>query len=479
MDNSTATTAEAALTDLFTGILFEGTAADFLSLEGEVLGAGHALMARALGSALERLDAALCAEIPSGWHVHDVCERTLATTFGDVAFKWHRLRGADGALVPLAEELDLPWGARVSPAAEAFLVEAGAEVSYAAASRLLARAGGSRVSATTVMRAVHLAGERCAEQDARAARDLFDLGVKPDGATEALEVCVEADGTWVALQGTAPGEPARAEIEAMAAYSGKSERGGKVAREHVARHGCAAAPSEFWPEAVAVLGSELDLSLLERVHLGTDGEAWCKRGGACFPLRVGVVGHLDPFHIDRALLSCFDDPAMGWQLIEVVRDGGKEEAAALLEACIGRGLARKSAPRVLAYLRNNMGIIAAEGPSLGTMGRRTSTSTSPEWHRPSAPGRARGLAHGAPAQSEGGANRAVPSRTRAGSVTPLRRRRGEGRQLAVLEQAGLSATSCPSRVGSGYEPPRASAAGTSSEVRYAAAIDSGMAGMGW
>lgn len=267
----------------------------------------------------------------------------------------------------LAEELDLPWGARVSPAAEAFLVEAGAEVSYAAASRLLARAGGSRVSATTVMRAVHLAGERCAEQDARAARDLFDLGVKPDGATEALEVCVEADGTWVALQGTAPGEPARAEIKAMAAYSGKSERGGKVAREHVARHGCAAAPSELWPEAVAVLGSEFDLSLLERVHLGTDGEAWCKRGGACFPLRVEVVGHLDPFHIDRALLSCFDDPAMSWQLIEVVRDGGKEEAAALLEACIGRGLARKSAPRVLAYLRNNMGIIAAEGPSLGTM----------------------------------------------------------------------------------------------------------------
>lgn len=110
MDNSTATTAEAALTDLYTGILFEGTAADFLSLEGEVLGAGHALMARALGSALERLDAALCSEIPSGWHVHDVRERTLATTFGDVAFKWHRLRGADGALVPLAEELDLALG---------------------------------------------------------------------------------------------------------------------------------------------------------------------------------------------------------------------------------------------------------------------------------------------------------------------------------------------------------------------------------
>ena len=198
---------------------------------------------------------------------------------------------------------------------------------------------------------------------------------------------------------------------------------GKVAREHVARHGCAAAPSEFWPEAVAVLGSEFDLSLLERVHLGTDGEAWCKRGGACFPLRVEVVGYLDPFHIDRALLSCFDDPAMGWQLIEVVRDGGKE-AAALLEACIGRGLARKSAPRVLAYLRNNMGIIAAEGPSLGTMESENQhlyksrmTSVPCAWTR-------EGASHMARLRSRrGGANRAVPPRTRAGSVTPLRRRR--------------------------------------------------------
>lgn len=197
---------------------------------------------------------------------------------------------------------------------------------------------------------------------------------------------------------------------------------GKVAREHVARHGCAAAPSEFWPEAVAVLGSEFDLSLLERVHLGTDGEAWCKRGGACFPLRVEVVGYLDPFHIDRALLSCFDDPAMGWQLIEVVRDGGKE-AAALLEACIGRGLARKSAPRVLAYLRNNMGIIAAERPSLGTMESENQhlyksrmTSVPCAWT-------CEGASHMARLRSRRGANRAVPPRTRAGSVTPLRRRR--------------------------------------------------------
>lgn len=46
---------------------------------------------------------------------------------------------------------------------------------------------------------------------------------------------------------------------------------------------------------------------------------------------------------------------MGWQLVEAVGDKGGEEAP-LLEVCIDMGLARKDAPRVLAYLRNNRNI---------------------------------------------------------------------------------------------------------------------------
>lgn len=167
MGNSTAAAAaEAALADIFTDILMAG-GATFASFEGAVLAEGHRLMARAMGRALERMDAALCASL----RVHDVRERSLATTVGDVSFRWRRLRGPDGAgVVPLADELDLPWGARASPAAESFLVEAGAEVPYAAAARLLARAGGSRVSAKTAMLAVHAAGERCAAGATRSAR---------------------------------------------------------------------------------------------------------------------------------------------------------------------------------------------------------------------------------------------------------------------------------------------------------------------
>lgn len=480
MDNPTAcAAASAALADIFTDILLEG-GCSFEAFEERAVARGHEAMARAMGLALERYDEALCSELPARRRPHDARTRTLATEVGDVTFSWHRLRDASGAtVVPLADALDLPWGCRVSPGAEAFLVEAGAEVSYAAAARLLARKGGSRVSAATVMRAMRRAGERCAADDERAARDLFDLGVKPGGETVAGTVCLEADGTWVRLQGTGDGGPRRAEVKAMVAYSGKAARGRKVVREHAVRHGCVAAPSEFWPQAVAAMGSEFDLSKVERVHLGTDGEGWCKGGAAYLPLRVEVAGHLDRFHVRQALLSCFDEPAMGWQLVDVVNDGGKEEAAALLEACIDLGVAREgTAGRVLGYLRNNMGLIAVDGPSLGTMESENQhlyksrmASVPCAWSR-------RGASDMARVRSRVRSRRAVPARTRAGSATPLRRRRDAARELAALS-GGPTAGSVPSRVGRGYEPPAASVAGMSAEVRYAAAVDSGMAGTGW
>ena len=105
------------MTKGFTGILMAG-GATFASFERGALAEGHAIMARAMGRALERRDAALCADLPSRLRVHDVRERSLATTLGDVPFRWRRLRGRDGeTVIPLADELDLPWGARVSPAA--------------------------------------------------------------------------------------------------------------------------------------------------------------------------------------------------------------------------------------------------------------------------------------------------------------------------------------------------------------------------
>lgn len=127
---SEAVAAEAALSlaPAFTEIL-ASCAGDSEEGELQCLAAGHRVLAKALSLALERLDAALCAGLPEGTRIHDRRRRTLSTTVGDVSFRYTRCRdGHGGTVVPLADELDCPWGARISPAARAFLLDAGAEV---------------------------------------------------------------------------------------------------------------------------------------------------------------------------------------------------------------------------------------------------------------------------------------------------------------------------------------------------------------
>lgn len=215
--NDTASTAEiasAALADLFDEELRAMGATGIAALEDKLLGVGHEVMARAFSSALQRYDLRLCASLPEGAGIHDRRERTLATKMGDVTFRWTRVRAADGGIgVPLADAIDLPVGCRVSPAACDFLVEAACDVPYARAARLLAKAGGSRVSAMSVKNALLKAGSLAAEEDAAAAESLYGDGVLPGGEDVAEELCLEADGTWFSVQKPKPGQPRRLEVK--------------------------------------------------------------------------------------------------------------------------------------------------------------------------------------------------------------------------------------------------------------------------
>ena len=473
--------ASQALSELFSEALAAaGDAATFESFEDDAIRIGHEAIASAMASALERLDAGLRSSLPPGSRVRDRRRRTLATKAGDVSFRWTRVRDARGfPEIPLAEALDLPHGCRVSPAASSFLVAAGAEVSYAKAARLLERAGGSRVSPTTVMAALRSAGALCAEEDERAARDLYEGGVLPGGEEECGELLLEADGTWFSVQRPAEGEPRRLEVKAVAAYSGKELRGGKVRRVGVARHAMVGPASEFMPQAVAAIGSRYDLSKVRRVHVGADGEPWCLAAGGWLP-KAEAVAHRDPFHVNRAVLSCFPDPEAGWRVLDVVADGDVEEACRLMEACAALGEARpKRVARVAAYLRGNAAAIAVDGPSLGTMESENQhlygvrmDSFPCAWSREGASAMAR-------VRSRLHSGREVPRMTREASETPRRRARRERRELGRLGSQGLPASKVVQSVGEGYEPPhRASVAGLSAEVRFAAGVDQGMVAMG-
>ena len=475
-DTAAPTTASSLLAPIFLEILCED-GVDFESFESRAIAVGHSVIAEAMSMAIERLDERLCAALPEGCRVHDVRSKTLATEVGDLSFRYRRVRdGFGNTVVPYADALDLPWYARVSPGATSFLVEAGAEVSYQRAANLLAR-NGSRVSATTVMNAVRRVGELCAEEDAKLAENLFANGILPDGEVESDQVLVEADGTWIRLQGVPEGAPKRVEVKALVAYGSKERVGGKTRRVNAVHHGCVASPDAFWTQGIAAIGTRFDLSKVERCHLGTDGEGWCKRGAEFLPSRVETTGRRDPVHVSHSVLSCFGRGASkgAWHVIDVLNDGDVEEAACLLEAMRDLGVARagKGTDRAIGYLRSNSELIAAEGPSLGTMESENQHLYGARMDSVPCAWSAEGASAMARVVSRRASKRELPRLTRERSVTKRRARRCEERVARALYPKG--AGKVVESVGSGYLPPhQARVASMSAEVRHAANVDWGM-----
>lgn len=153
--------------------------------------------------------------------------------------------------------------------------------------------------------------------------------------------------------------------------------------------------------------------------------------------------------------------------------GAISRDAMLAEAMRGLGIARGKRPaEVVGYLRDNIDLVAVEGPSLGTMesgsrhlyGARMD-SVPCAWSRPGASAMARIVSRRA-------SKRELPRTTRSRSLTPKRAKRREMKILAALNSGG--AGKMVESVGSGCLPPhQASLVGMSAEVRRAAGVDKG------
>lgn len=450
---------EAALSELMAS-----SPAGFAQLEETAKRMALASCAEALSRALEARDRELLASSrPAGSKVHSRRPRTLATTMGDVTFGRTLLLDAAGnTLCPLDEELELPLGDRVSPAARGFLVTCGADVPFARTARLMEMAGGSAVSATTVMSSLRRAGEAVAEEERSAARDLYRDGVPPEADSAAEEVLVEADGTYVRVRGGAT-----AEVKAVVAYAGKEREGRRARRVEPVRLGCVGeAPGGFWEQAVAQIGRRFDLARIERVHLGTDGEAQYVNGISRlrFP---EAAGHIDPFHVARAVASCAVDRAAGGAaLADAVRTLGPEACADLIDEMLGDGTAREGSEAVAAYLRRHAAEIGG-GPSMGTMEaeqqhmyKARMASFPCAWSREGADAMAR-------VRSWLYSGFALPGRTREGSRSRRRAARRDERLASFV--ASRPGTRLESE-GKGWEyPVSASLAGMGADVRYEAA----------
>ncbi len=454
-----------------------GSARNFAEIEADVIDIGHECMADALGLAIEAFDQALMAQKSTMLKVHDIRQRTLASEIGDISFSIRRYRDQYGCDVYLlADVLDLPYGCRVSPGAVDFLVSAGTQISYARSAKLLARHG-SDIKPTTVMRCMRDAGALCAEQDKMAAESLYRDGVLPDAACSREEICIEADGTYFRTQGLPSGSPKRLKVKAMVAYDGKFLQGNKTRRRGCIHHALVGKPHELWSEGITATGRKYDLSRIERVHLGADGEKWCKDLERFLP-KSDVTFHLDPFHVNHAIMACFSDAKLAWTVIDTVNDGDKREAIALMQAALDLGLAReKQTKRVIAYLKGDIDAIAVDGPSLGTMESENQHLYGVRMDSFPCAWSVRGASDMARPISRRESATPIPRNTRERSAGVHRRVRREQKELACYEKQGGSGRVLQS-VGSGYLPPHQANTGKMATGK-AYALHKGMAHLGW
>ena len=466
MENLIVEGAASALSLAFLPLL--GGCESFAEFEGRALELSRRTTAAAMSRALEALDRELSSSRPAGSSVHSHRARTLATMTGDVRFvRTVLLDEAGSTLYPLDEALNLPMGDRVSPSMREFLVTCGADVPFERTSRLAAMGGGSRVSATTVMRSLRRCGEAIASSEREAARSLFADGVAPEADTEAAHVLVEADGTYVTVRGGGP----KAEVKAMVAYAGKVEsEGGRTRRVDPVRLGCVGvAPGEFWREAVAQVGSRFDLSKVERVSLGTDGEAQYVNGIGAMSFAPESDGHVDPFHVDRAVARCAPrGTRVGWALLRLLEDVGPAFCAHVMGLMGAEGLLNDGWDKVAAYLRNHQAEIGG-GPSMGTMEAEQQhtykvrmASFPCAWSLAGADAMAR-------TRSWLSSGRELPRRTRGDSLSPRRRRARDERLAHMVDPTPSKRVQSE---GKGWEYPlTASVEGMRADIRFEAALD--------
>ena len=334
---------------------------DFAKAEAAILDDLFVSLSKAMGDALEAFDEALLTEYAGQWKVKDRRSRSILTEFGDVSFT--RRIYTDNCKerrTLLDEVLGLRQRKRLSPGAFEALAYFGGEIPYKRAAKTCFRHCRTKVSAMSTLETLREVGTLL-EADADASRrSLFKEGLIPSAKSQASELCMEADGIWVASQ-----DPHRQgiEIKAMCAYAGKKDN----ARIGCMHHGAVSSTARFFEEGIARMAAHFSLDKIDQVFCASDGGSWEKKAKEYLPL-TDVCHSLDPWHLNRAIKVAWPDAKDNYVLFELLYKG---DICALLEVLrlrceSGYGDKRKT-QTLITYIENNYESICAKTPSMGTM----------------------------------------------------------------------------------------------------------------
>jgi hypothetical protein len=334
---------------------------DFAKAEAAVLDGLFLMLADAFGKALEEFDSALASEHDKSWRVKDKRHRTILTEFGDVAFTRRIYIDECGKRRTLLDEvMALRQRKRLSPGAFEALAYLGGEIPYARAAKTLFRHCSTAVSAMTTMTTLREVGDLLETEATVSSHMLFECGVIPNAKSTSAELCIEADGVWVALQGK---EKRNVEIKALSAYAGK-ENNQRIGCIH---HAAIAPTKRFFEEGLTRVATHFRLERLKHVWAASDGGSWEKQLPEFLPF-CKVTHSLDPWHLNKAIKAAWPDKKDSAVLFKLLYSKDIDGLIDVLRLRLdtGYGDAKKTGA-LLGYIENNYDSIVSKSPSMGTM----------------------------------------------------------------------------------------------------------------
>ncbi len=140
---------------------------------------------------------------------------------------------------------------------------------------------------------------------------VYEHGEVVAGQTRAAEINVEADGTFIALQGSS--QP-RAELKLFSAYDGREQAGTKQRLVHRRLFATLRPVQRAVEEMALEVCGTWQMDGVKRVRIGGDGAAWVLELAEQFPFSE-ISYHLDRFHLHEHVQAAIGQDTEAYQAV--------------------------------------------------------------------------------------------------------------------------------------------------------------------
>jgi hypothetical protein len=260
---------------------------------------------------LEALDDAIFEHAKKEWKVVRLDERTLITSGGEIKFKRrYFVNKKDGRYCYLLDEIiGIKSRYKATPLMQEMMLTLGLELPYRSVSRFLNKYHNVEISHSQAHQTIMREGSYIDKEESIEQRNVYSYGKEPskNGNRISKELFIEADGTFISLQGKDRKKRRKVELKMGYIYDSrevvnKDKKHPKYELKNKQYYSGINNSEDFWGR-LGLKGNEIwDMEKTELFALGGDGASWIKEGQTYFPnsiftilnalANIGVVGSM-------------------------------------------------------------------------------------------------------------------------------------------------------------------------------------------